>query len=157
MSYRRPALGQAKWIPGQISFATTRTGRIPSLQPLIEAGLPLAPYVEHGSWARGTPDIMRYGRDPYRGIMGLGTDPTEVVNQAIRSSADSVRGSIHEAATAIAPAALIATGAVAGGVAGAVSGFFGKSLLGGILGAVGGGAVGYGASRLLQSLAERTA
>lgn len=70
MSY---ALGQAKWIPGQISFATTRTGKLPSLQPLIEAGLPYAPYIEHGSYTTGQPDIARYGRDPYRGIMGLGT------------------------------------------------------------------------------------
>jgi len=61
-------LGQAKWVPGQIAFQTTRTGRLPSVQPLIEAGLPYAPYIEHGSYAYGTPDIARYGRDPYRGL-----------------------------------------------------------------------------------------
>ena len=74
MSY---SLGQAKWIPGQIDFTTTRTGRLPSVQPLIEAGLPYAPYIEHGSWITGRPDIARYGRDPYRGISGLGA---QVIN-----------------------------------------------------------------------------
>lgn len=67
MSY---SLGQAKLVPGQINFMTTRTGRTMSLQPLVEAGLPLAPYVEHGSWEFGQPAIMRYGLDPYRGISG---------------------------------------------------------------------------------------
>ena len=65
MSY---GMGQAKWVPGQIAFQSTRTGRLPSVQPLIEAGLPYAPYIEHGSYAYGTPDIARYGRDPYRGL-----------------------------------------------------------------------------------------
>lgn len=71
MSY---SLGQAKWVPGQISFASLpqwRTG-LPSVQPLLEAGLPIAPYIEHGSFTTGEPSIMRYGLDPYRGIMGLG-------------------------------------------------------------------------------------
>lgn len=76
MSYRRArrrqGLGQAKLVPGQINFMTTPTGRLPSLQPLVEAGLPIAPYIEHGSYITGEPDIMRYGLDPYRGIMGLG-------------------------------------------------------------------------------------
>ena len=43
MSYRatgRHGMGQAKFLPGQINFMTTTTGRIPSLQPLVEAGLP---------------------------------------------------------------------------------------------------------------------
>lgn len=73
MSYSR-GLGQAKIVPGQISFQTLPEGRsgFPSLQPLIDAGLPIAPYIEHGSWETGQPDIMRYGLDPYRGIMGLG-------------------------------------------------------------------------------------
>jgi len=71
MSY---SLGQAKWVPGQISFATLPQGRtgLPSVQPLLEAGLPIAPYIEHGSFTTGEPSIMRYGLDPYRGIMGLG-------------------------------------------------------------------------------------
>lgn len=71
MSYGLGHLGQAKLLPGQINFMTTRTGRLPSLQPLIEAGLPIAPYIEHGSYEMGLPAIMRYGRDPYRGLMGL--------------------------------------------------------------------------------------
>jgi hypothetical protein len=76
MSYAR-GLGQAKIVPGQISFQTLPEGRsgFPSLDPLIQAGLPIAPYIEHGSWTTGQPDIMRYGRDPYRGIMGLGAVP----------------------------------------------------------------------------------
>lgn len=71
MSY---SLGQAKWVPGQISFTTLPQGRtgLPSVQPLLEAGLPIAPYIEHGSFTTGEPAIMRYGLDPYRGIMGLG-------------------------------------------------------------------------------------
>jgi hypothetical protein len=69
MSY---SLGQAKWVPGQISFASLPQGRtgLPSVQPLLEAGLPIAPYIEHGSFTTGEPAIMRYGLDPYRGIMG---------------------------------------------------------------------------------------
>lgn len=77
MSYARaphPGLGQAKIVPGQISFQTLPEGRsgFPSLSPLVQGGLPIAPYIEHGSWETGQPDIMRYGLDPYRGIMGLG-------------------------------------------------------------------------------------
>lgn len=69
MSY---SLGQAKWVPGQISFASLPQGRtgLPSVQPLLEAGLPIAPYIEHGSFETGEPAIMRYGLDPYRGMMG---------------------------------------------------------------------------------------
>ncbi len=72
MSYR--GLGQAKIVPGQINFATLPPGQtaLPSLEPLVRAGLPIAPYIEHGSWETGEPAIMRYGLDPYRGIMGLG-------------------------------------------------------------------------------------
>jgi len=71
MSYR--GLGQAKIVPGQINFATLPAGRtsLPNLDPLVQAGLPIAPYIEHGSWETGEPSIMRYGLDPYRGIMGL--------------------------------------------------------------------------------------
>lgn len=76
MSYAHAprGLGQAKIVPGQISFQTLPEGRsgFPSLDPLVRAGLPIAPYIEHGSWRTGRPDIMRYGLDPYRGIMGLG-------------------------------------------------------------------------------------
>jgi hypothetical protein len=76
MSY----LGQAKWIPGQISFSTLPPGQtsLPSLQPLVEAGLPIAPYIEHGSWVTGEPAIMRYGRDPYRGLGNKHTMRSEI-------------------------------------------------------------------------------
>lgn len=72
MSYS--GLGQAKIVPGQINFSTLPPGqtRLPNPEELLRAGLPLAPYIEHGSWATGEPSIMRYGRDPYRGIMGTG-------------------------------------------------------------------------------------
>lgn len=81
MSYTR-GLGQAKIVPGQISFQTLPDGRsgFQSLEPLVRDGLPIAPYIEHGSWRTGKPDIMRYGLDPYRGIMGLG----QTVGESIR-------------------------------------------------------------------------
>jgi len=69
------SLGQAKLVPGQVNFMTTRTGRTMSLQPLIEAGLPIAPYIEHGSWEFGQPAIMRYGLDPYRGLSAVSPAP----------------------------------------------------------------------------------
>lgn len=70
MSYS--GLGQAKIVAGQINFSTLPRGAtsLPSLEPLVRAGLPIAPYIEHGSWETGQPDIMRYGLDPYRGLMG---------------------------------------------------------------------------------------
>lgn len=77
------SLGQgAKLVPGQTAFRTTRTGRIPQLQPLIEAGLPPAPYMEHGSYETGQPPIMRYGRDPYRGLFGAEESPMKYVIRA---------------------------------------------------------------------------
>lgn len=63
-----------KWIPGQATFMATRNGHLPSVQPLIEAGLLYAPYIEHGSWVTGQSDIAKYGRDPYRGL-GMTTTP----------------------------------------------------------------------------------
>jgi hypothetical protein len=125
------ALGQAKLLPGQIAFSTTPTGKLRSLQPLIEAGLPIAPYIEHGSWATGRPAIMRYGRDPYR---GLGQDRaqeavTEVVSETVRRT--------------VAPGLMIGTGAVVGAAAGIAGGLLGKTILGGLLGAAGGGLMGY--------------
>jgi hypothetical protein len=119
MSY---ALGQAKLMPGQISFATTRTGKIRTVQPLLEAGLPIAPYIEHGSWVTGEPNIMRYGRDPYRGL-GQQETVTEAGCRRRRL--------------------MVGTGVLVGAAAGAVGGLLGKTLLGGLLGAVGGGLLGY--------------
>ena len=130
MSY---ALGQAKLMPGQISFATTRTGKIRTVQPLLEAGLPIAPYIEHGSWVTGEPNIMRYGRDPYRGLgQELEVAPEEIVEVVT----ETVR-------RVIAPGLMIGTGVVVGGAAGAAGGLLGKTLLGGLIGAVGGGFLGY--------------
>lgn len=123
MSY---SLGQAKWVPGQIHFQTTPTGRLPSVQPLIEAGLPIAPYIEHGSYATGQPAIMRYGRDPYR---GLGQTPEEIVRRTIEAT--------------VPPLVMVGTGVVAGAAGGLAGGLLGKTVLGTVLGAVGGGILGW--------------
>lgn len=62
-------LGQIKPIPGVLTPSTLPpSGKLFDLQPLISAGLPPAPYIEYGSYETGTPHIMRYGRDPYRGL-----------------------------------------------------------------------------------------
>lgn len=126
MSYA--GMGQAKWVPGQIHFATTPTGKLPSLQPLIEAGLPLAPYVEHGSYATGTPAIMRYGRDPYRGL-GLLTDAVCDRTELAQVWQQRLRDGLNTAAI----------GAVLGGAAaGAVGAVTGRLFIGAILGATAG-------------------
>lgn len=67
-------LGQApKIVPGLVAPSyMPASGKMPDFGALQRAGLPLAPIVEHGSWTTGQPDIMRWGLDPYRGIMGLG-------------------------------------------------------------------------------------
>jgi len=146
MSYAR-GLGQAKMVPGQISFQTLPEGRsgFPSLDPLVRAGLPIAPYIEHGSWATGRPAIMRYGLDPYRGLAGdsLGQiltgslcDPTAV------SAAFQTR--LRGALNAGSQAALVG-GAVAG-VVGALSGKRSP-----IIGAVAGALVGWTANLVLTA------
>lgn len=102
MSYK--GLGQAKWVPGQISFASLPQGRtgLPSVQPLLEAGLPIAPYIEHGSFTTGEPAIMRYGLDPYRGIMGtddcsgLGCFLSRLFGGGTAPAAPATPGSISE-------------------------------------------------------------
>lgn len=151
MSYAR-GLGQAKVVPGQISFQTLPEGRsgFPSLDPLVQAGLPIAPYIEHGSWETGQPDIMRYGLDPYRGIMGLGAIPVprrrrrrrpgQALGQVLTSSlcdpttvSSAFQTRLTGALNAGSQAALV--GGAAAGLIGAVVGK--RSLLvGGIAGAV---------------------
>jgi len=65
-------LGSApKLVPGLNAPSYFPSGKPFDFGPLIRAGLPIAPVIEYGSYARGTPDIMRYGRDPYKGL-GLG-------------------------------------------------------------------------------------
>lgn len=150
MSYA--GMGQAKWIPGQISFMTAPTGRLPSVQPLIEAGLPYAPYIEHGSWAGGQPDIARYGRDPYRGL-GTGPAAAQVPAPDVDRMAEETSQVLQEAIrSSVPPMLMIGVGAAAGGAAGAIGGILGKGLWGGLLGALGGGAVGYLASRVTRSV-----
>lgn len=148
------SLGQAKIIPGQIAFQTTRTGRLPSLQPLIEAGLPIAPYIEHGSWETGQPNIMRYGLDPYRGIMGVGQSPEP--DDALRQRTEEMIQ--RTVATGLTAALLVGTGAFVGAGAGAAGGALGRPFLGGLLGSVGGGLLGYLAfKKLVQPLSETKA
>lgn len=49
-----------KYVDGQISFADPSYGySMPGL-------------IEHGSYVTGQPDLLYYGRDPYRGVYGLG-------------------------------------------------------------------------------------
>lgn len=238
----RNALGQAKLVPGQIHFQTTRTGRIPSLQPLIEAGLPIAPYIEHGSYATGQPSIMRYGLDPYRGLGQVepkrmppvlaparpqlspprlpsrrptsmrmpvrrapagraapaapvrgAKEPTSYTparaprqTQAVRSryiapsikeprffhripsiKADGVSGDPSEIAqetirrtlvATLSPAVMVGTGMFVGGAAGVAGGLLGRPLWGGLIGALGGGFLGYMAwKRFTMPVAEPTA
>jgi hypothetical protein len=73
MSYRRPLrpLGQV-YVPGQINFMTSPTGRVPWIQRSIETGWPSPGIIEHGSYMTGEPDIVQFGYDRYKGIMGLG-------------------------------------------------------------------------------------
>jgi len=162
MSY---SLGQAKLVPGQIHFQTTRTGRIPSVQPLIEAGLPIAPYIEHGSWATGQPSIMRYGLDPYRGLgwapqLQLPSDSPQAICQASGGrwvaipggepphceggTREAVETAITETIrTTLSPAVMIGTGAFVGGAAGISGGVLKSPLWGALIGVVGGGLLGY--------------
>jgi hypothetical protein len=160
MSY---SLGQAKLVPGQIAFQTTPTGRLRSLQPLIEAGLPIAPYIEHGSYATGQPAIMRYGRDPYRGLGSSAMLPTNTPQMACEASGgrwvsvpggppprceggtrEMIETTVTETIRATLPAAImISTGVVAGAAGGIAGGLLNKTILGALAGAVGGGILGY--------------
>jgi hypothetical protein len=165
MSY---SLGQAKLVPGQIHFQTTPTGRIRTVQPLLEAGLPIAPYIEHGSWATGMPAIMRYGRDPYRGISGvtardetgwsttvplrpLGQDPADEAGAAVSEAiAETIRHSLG-------PAVLIGSGVAVGAAAGVAGALLRRPILSGLLGAAGGGFLGFLAWKNLATIQTTTA
>ena len=62
-----------KLVPGQYNFLALPPGQSApfSYEALQRTGMPIAPYIEHGSWETGQPDLMMYGRDPYRGMMGV--------------------------------------------------------------------------------------
>lgn len=62
-----------KLIPGQYNFLALPPGQTApfNYEALQRAGMPIAPYIEHGSWETGQPALMMYGRDPYRGMMGV--------------------------------------------------------------------------------------
>lgn len=164
------SLGQAKWVPGQIHFQTTRTGKLPSVQPLIERGLPYAPYIEHGSFTTGQPDIARYGRDPYRGISGpigyLGDQDTadEIRRRADQTQREAERHAEETAEvlqqtirTGVPTAMMIGIGVAAGAVGGAVGGALDRTLLGALLGAGAGAGVGYVARRLSRNVGSEPA
>ena len=145
------SLSGAKLIPGQIAFETTRTGRLPSLQPLVEAGLPIAPYIEHGSWATGRPDLMRYGRDPYRGLGQTLNERADAVQDEVgQATSSAIATAIHQT---LAPAAFIGTGVAVGAAAGAIGGLMGKTLLGGLVGGAGGGVLAYLGWKFLSGIA----
>jgi hypothetical protein len=130
-------LGQAKIIPGIMtpSYMYPGAPTPADYQRLREAGLPIAPYIEHGSYARGLPPIMRYGLDPYRGIMGLG--------QTVDEAAEEVR----TRGTGLARDLLSSPIAI-GLAAGAVGGLLGRS----VLGALAGGAVGFFLPQLVSRI-----
>jgi hypothetical protein len=140
------ALG-AKLIPGQENLLVPF---IPGPQKLIEQGLPYAPYIEHGSWVTGQPDIARYGRDPYRGIAGLGVDPDQLQQQSSEAVAEA-RQVMREKL----PMVTLATTGVLAGLAGGLAGsLISKSFLGTIVGGVAGGFVGYSIGQVVQRVAN---
>jgi len=141
MSY---ALG-SKLIPGQHNLLVPD---LPSPQRLIEQGLPYAPYIEHGSWATGRPDIARYGRDPYRGLADLTVE--EEAREEGRRIAEEARSVIREKLPLW---SMTATGTVAGLAGGIAGGLLSKTWLGAIAGAALGGVVGYGAGSMIQKAA----
>lgn len=128
-------LGQAKIIPGIMtpSYMYPGAPTPADYQRLREAGLPIAPYIEHGSYARGIPPIMRYGLDPYRGILGQTVD--EVAEEARERGTGLLRDVLGSP---------IAIG-IAAGLAG---GILGRSLLG----AAAGGAIGFFLPQLVQRI-----
>jgi len=157
-NYALEGLGQAKIVPGQISFQTLPSGQtsLPSLEPLVRAGLPIAPYIEHGSWETGQPDIMRYGLDPYRGIMGLG-DSGDGLGQGLLASTlcdtAQTRSQVLGALNAGTRAAL-----VGGAIAGVVGSIVSKRApaYGVMAGAVAGALVGWGTNLVLTATRRAT-
>jgi hypothetical protein len=106
--------------------------------------LPIAPYIEHGSWVTGYPSIMRYGRDPYRGLgQPSAEDVTAIISETVRET--------------VAPALMIGSGAVVGAAAGIAGSLLRRPVLGALIGAVGGGLLGYLAhSKFSAAAAPRT-
>lgn len=89
----RRALGQAKIIPGFLAPSYVPAGRrLPDYGELQRRGLPIAPYIEHGSYRTQTPSILRYGLDPYRGVMGTTADLGVQRAAALPSSLDPILG-----------------------------------------------------------------
>lgn len=72
-----------KLIPGQYNFNALPPGQSAPFDvgALQRAGLPIAPCIQHGSWETGQPNTMMFGRDPYRGLMGV---PQRRVRRVLR-------------------------------------------------------------------------
>ncbi len=61
MSYS--GLGQTKFIPGQVNFLAPHASNPERyINRRLARGLPYAPYIEHGSWATGEPDLVTWNR-----------------------------------------------------------------------------------------------
>jgi hypothetical protein len=142
MSYRG-ALGQTKNIPGQVNFLDP-WGSNPErrMNRAIRHGLPYAPYIEHGSWTTGQPDIVAWdlpeGAGLHRGYRGLGQLLTDFAcsGSALNASWEArTRSTLGAAAQA----------AVAGGLLAGVVGGISKNPL---IGAAAGAALAFGAFKV---------
>jgi len=77
MSYRG-SLGQTKFIPGQVNFlAPVASNPERYMNRRLARGLPYAPYIEHGSWVTGEPDVVAWSPPEGAGLHGLGQTLTD--------------------------------------------------------------------------------
>jgi len=143
MSYRG-GLGQGKFIPGQVNFlAPWASNPERQMNRRLARGLPYAPYIEHGSWVTGAPDVVAWeppegaGLQMFstaRGLHGLGQTLTDFAcsGSALNASwTTRTRDALNAAAQA----------AVAGGLVAGIVGAISKKPA---LGAAAGAALGYG-------------
>ncbi len=94
--------GAPKVVPGLLSPMYLPEGqtRFPDYGALQRQGLPLAPYIEHGSWETGQPSIFRYGRDPYRGILGQDPSPAPIARLDVSERAQRL-GPVYATASRV--------------------------------------------------------
>jgi hypothetical protein len=113
------ALGQTKNIPGQVNMLDP-WGSNPERQfnRSLRRGLPYAPYIEHGSWVTGAPDIVSWSLPEGAGLHGLGQTLTDFAcsGSALNASWTARTRSAMNAGLQAAIA-----GGIAAGVVGAVS------------------------------------
>jgi len=93
------------------------------------------------------PTVIPYA---YSGIGQAAPPSTDEMRQAV---AETAKNAVREAAK---PAIMIGFGIGVGAAAGAVGGLLGRTVSGGLLGAVGGGVLGWMAFRSIQSRTEPT-